>query len=265
MLGGLTLSARTLGPTPDTIPPNSAGPDSNRFWSDLHESLRGWLRYGGTLRFRVHDRAVPLPSLLGSSEWAVELEVDPDEAEARIVPEAIVAEPHRVAPGARVWHFSHVRESALIGPGSSLGHGVYIDAGAIVGSDCKLQNGVNVYRGVVLGDRVFVGPGATFTNDRRPRAVGAWELVPTFVGEGASIGANATIVCGAHIGRFAMIGAGAVVTEPVPPHALMLGVPARQRGYVCRCGAPAQPRPDGTIVCRDGGDCPCQPPVAAAT
>lgn len=253
MLGHLTLSAHTLGASPD------GGQPRLEIWDDLKTNLSGWIGHGGSVRVHVAHAGEPIPDFLGKDGLPFQLEVNPDDTKPAIVPEAVVAAPHRIAPGARIWHFSHVRESAVVGPGSSLGHAVYVDAGAIIGAGCKLQNGVNVYRGIVLGDRVFVGPGATFTNDRHPRAAGDWQPEPTFVGEGASIGAHATIVCGAHIGQYAMIGAGAVVTKPVPPHALMLGVPARQRGYVCRCGAPARPRADGGIVCGDGGDCPCQP------
>lgn len=267
MLGLLTLSAHALSASPDG---DVSPPSENRFWNELKASLSGWVRGGGSVRVLVHHPGEPVPTVLGDSGLPFQLDdapLDggPSASAPAIVAQALVAEPHRMAPGTRIWHFSHVRESALVGPGSSLGHAVYIDAGAIVGAGCKLQNGVNIYRGVIVGDGVFIGPGATFTNDRHPRAAGDWQPEPTFVGEGASIGANATIVCGAHIGRYAMIGAGAVVTTPVPPHALMLGVPARQRGYVCRCGAPARPCDDGTIVCGNGGDCPCQPPLATAT
>ena len=141
--------------------------------------------------------------------------------------------------GTRVWHFCHVEGSAVIGKRCSIGQNAYIGQHVTIGDDCKLQNNVSVYEGVTLESGVFCGPSCVFTNDLTPRArypKGHEHFVPTLVEEGASIGANATIVCGNTIGRCAMIGAGAVVTENVPPHALMLGVPARKRGEVCTCG-----------------------------
>jgi acetyltransferase-like isoleucine patch superfamily enzyme len=122
--------------------------------------------------------------------------------------------------------------------GCTIGKDVFVDAGATVGDRCKLQNGASVFSGVTLEDEVFVGPNAVFTNDLRPRAVSpSWQVVPTVVRTGASIGANATIVCGTEIGHFAMIAAGAVVTRDVAAHELVMGNPARRSGWVCRCGA----------------------------
>jgi acetyltransferase-like isoleucine patch superfamily enzyme len=116
---------------------------------------------------------------------------------------------------------------------------VYIDADVTVGDNCKIQNFATLYRGVVLGDRVFVGPHACFTNDLYPRAMSpSWKVVATEVEDGASIGANATVLCGVTIGRNAMVAAGAVVTKNVPGHALVAGVPARVVGWVCECGRP---------------------------
>lgn len=147
---------------------------------------------------------------------------------AEVDPDAVVG------AGTSIWNWSKVREGARIGPGCRVGQGVYIDHGVVVGEGCKIQNGVSVYAGVVLGDRVFVGPSATFTNDRVPRAGSGddWEVVPTVVGDDASVGANATIVCGVELGRACMVGAGAVVTGDVPPFALVVGVPARVVDYV---------------------------------
>lgn len=159
---------------------------------------------------------------------------------AMIHPTAVVDEGARLGEGVRVWHFCHVESTAAIGAGCSIGQNCYIGRGVTIGEHCKLQNNVSVYEGVTLGKGVFCGPSCVFTNDLTPRALypkGRENFVKTFVGDGASIGANATIVCGRRVGRFAMIGAGAVVTQDVPDYALMLGVPARQRGYVCKCGA----------------------------
>jgi len=154
-------------------------------------------------------------------------------------PTAIVEENVEIGEGTRIWHFVHVREGARIGKHCNIGKDVYIDAGVKIGSYVKIQNGVSVYRGVTLEDYVFVGPYAVFTNDLYPRSfVSDWELVSTLVREGASIGANATIVCGVTIGRYAMVGAGAVVTRDVPDHGLVVGNPARLVGFVCFCGRP---------------------------
>lgn len=155
-------------------------------------------------------------------------------------PTAVVEAGASVGAGTRVWHHGHVRDGAVVGAGCTLGKGVFVDSGAVVGDRTKIQNNVSVYAGVRLGDDVFVGPSAVFTNDRFPRAASTdWEVVPTVVGSGASIGAGAIIVCGTTIGPYAMVGAGAVVTRSVEPHELVLGNPARRAGWVCRCGRPA--------------------------
>lgn len=155
----------------------------------------------------------------------------------RVHPSAIVEDGASVGSGTSVWHHAHVRAGARVGDDCVLGKNVYIDADAVVGSRCKIQNNVSVYHGVVIGDDVFVGPSATFTNDRVPRAFNDdWVVTPTNVADGASIGANATIVCGHNIGRFAMVAAGATVTSDVADHELVGGMPARHMGWVCRCG-----------------------------
>jgi acetyltransferase-like isoleucine patch superfamily enzyme len=137
-----------------------------------------------------------------------------------------------------VWHHAHVRAGALIGLDCVVGKNVYVDTGAVVGDRCKLQNNVSVYDGVTLGDDVFVGPSATFTNDLVPRAFNTnWVITRTTVSDGASIGANSTIVCGTRIGRYAMVAAGATVTRDVEDHQLVAGTPASHRGWVCECGA----------------------------
>jgi acetyltransferase-like isoleucine patch superfamily enzyme len=124
-----------------------------------------------------------------------------------------------------------------VGRDCVLGKNVYIDTRAIVGDRCKLQNNVCVYQGVTIGNDVFVGPSATFTNDLVPRAFNEeWQVVETHVHDGASVGANATIVCGVTLGRYSMVAAGATVTHDVAAHQLVAGTPARHHGWVCRCG-----------------------------
>jgi len=144
-----------------------------------------------------------------------------------------------IGSGTAVWHWAQVREGAKVGRNCRIGKDVYIDVGVVLGNECKVQNFATLYRGVVIGERVFVGPHACFTNDLYPRAMSPdWKVVPTSVEDGASIGANATILCGITIGRNAMVAAGAVVTKDVPPHGLVAGVPARLIGWVCECGRP---------------------------
>jgi len=162
---------------------------------------------------------------------------DRDRTPPSVHPTALVEGDAVVGAGTRIWHHSHVRSGSRIGSGCTIGFSVYVDRDVVVGDRCKIQNHVSLYRGVVLEDEVFVGPAATFTNDLYPRAVSpAWGVVETRVRHGASIGANATVVCGVDIGRWSMVGAGAVVTADVPTHALVVGTPARTIGWVCVCG-----------------------------
>ncbi len=160
-------------------------------------------------------------------------------------PTADVSPEAKIGESTRIWHQAQVREGAVIGQECIIGKGAYIGAGVRVGDRVKIQNYALVYEGVTLEDGVFVGPHACFTNDLHPRAINPdgtlqraedWEIIPTHVGRGASIGANSTIIAGVHIGEWAMVGAGAVVTKDVPPHALVVGTPARVVGYVCYCG-----------------------------
>ena len=151
-----------------------------------------------------------------------------------------------IGPGTRIWAFSHVMKGAAIGRDCNLGEHVFVEGGAVIGDRVTVKNGVQVWEGVTLEDDVFVGPNAVFTNDlypRSPRSAAAGDryhskgwLVRTRVGAGASIGANATIVCGIEIGPYAMVGAGAVVRRPVPAYAVVVGVPAAARGFACACG-----------------------------
>jgi UDP-2-acetamido-3-amino-2,3-dideoxy-glucuronate N-acetyltransferase len=152
---------------------------------------------------------------------------------------SVVDERVSIGDGTKIWLFCHIQSDSTIGECCSLGQNVNIGSHVRIGNGCNIQNNVSVYRGVTLEDYVFCGPSCVFTNDLTPRAKypkGSENFVKTRVETGASIGANATIVCGHTIGRWAMIGAGAVVACDVPDHALMLGVPARQRGWVCECG-----------------------------
>jgi UDP-2-acetamido-3-amino-2,3-dideoxy-glucuronate N-acetyltransferase len=158
-------------------------------------------------------------------------------SDAFIHPTATLEDGAAVAPGTRIWHRSHIRAGSCIGADCTIGFAVYVDTGVVIGDRCKIQNHVSLYRGVVLEDDVFVGPAATFTNDLYPRSgASEWEVVPTAVRRGASLGANATVVCGVEVGAWSMIGAGAVITADVPPYGLMLGTPASLRGWVCICG-----------------------------
>lgn len=144
-----------------------------------------------------------------------------------------------IGTGTKIWHFCHIQSGSRIGDNCSLGQNVNIGNNVMVGNGCKIQNNVSVYEGVLIDNYVFCGPSCVFTNDLTPRAKypkGRDNYVKTHVREGASIGANATIVCGVTIGKWAMVAAGAVVTEDVKDHALVIGIPARQRGWVCECG-----------------------------
>jgi len=152
---------------------------------------------------------------------------------------SIVDDGVSVGTATKIWHFCHIQSNSNIGENCTIGQNVYIGDGVKVGNGCKIQNNVSLYSGVELEDYVFCGPSCVFTNDLTPRSEfpkGPNHRVKTLVKHGASIGANATIVCGHTIGRFAMIGAGAVVTKDVPDYALMVGIPAKPVGWVCRCG-----------------------------
>ena len=157
---------------------------------------------------------------------------------AQIHPTAVVDPGAAIGDGTRIWHFCHIMSSAVIGANCNIGQNVYVDADVTIGSGCKIQNNVSIYKGVTLEDDVFCGPSMVFTNVFNPRAAirRMDEARPTLVKRGASLGANCTIVCGVTIGRYAFVGAGAVVTKDVPDHALAHGNPAKVRGWVCACG-----------------------------
>lgn len=161
-----------------------------------------------------------------------------------IHPTAQVAPEASLGAGTRVWNWAQVREGAVLGDQCIVGKGAYIDAGVQIGDRVKIQNHVSIYHGVTLEDGVFVGPHVCFTNDRLPRAINPdgtlksdadWIVVPTRVCAGAALGAASVIVAGVTIGRWALVGAGAVVTHDVPAHGLVMGNPARLVGYVCTC------------------------------
>jgi UDP-2-acetamido-3-amino-2,3-dideoxy-glucuronate N-acetyltransferase len=167
-----------------------------------------------------------------------------------IHPSATVSDTAQIGEGSKVWINVQIREHATIGTDCIISKDVYIDHAVKIGNRCKIQNSVSVYNGVTIEDEVFVGPNVAFTNDKVPRAFNAeWKITPTLVQYGASIGANATVVCGIVIGHYAMVAAGSVVTKAVPSHALVMGNPAKIVGYVCQCGG----RLDSHGVCHACG------------
>lgn len=149
-----------------------------------------------------------------------------------------VDEPTTIGEGTKIWHFSHIMKDCVIGEKCNIGQNVVISPGVVLGNGVKIQNNVSVYTGVECEDGVFLGPSCVFTNVINPRSFieRKSEYKKTIIGKGASIGANATIVCGHNIGKFALIGAGSVVTKDIPDYALVVGNPGRVVGYVCQCG-----------------------------
>ncbi|MCP5382474.1 MAG: N-acetyltransferase [Kordiimonadaceae bacterium] len=161
---------------------------------------------------------------------------------------AEVHESSKIGDGSMIWNWSKVREDVTIGKNCIIGQCCYIDFAVILGNRCKVQNGVSLYNGLTVGDDVFIGPNATFTNDLRPRAHNKdWKISKTIVLDGASIGANSTIVCGITLGKNCMVAAGSVVTKDVPDHALVMGQPARIVDFVNRSGARLKCGPTGRL------------------
>ena len=155
-----------------------------------------------------------------------------------IHPTAEVSEESKIGKGTKIWHESQIREGSIIGENCVIGKGVYIDDKVVIGNNVKIQNHVSVYKGVIIEDDVILAPNCTFTNDMYPRAFSKdWQVTHTFIKKGASIGANATILCGVTIGEYSMIGIGSAVTRDTLPYSLMVGNPARLKNFVCRCGS----------------------------
>lgn len=173
-----------------------------------------------------------------------------------IHPTAVVDEGATIGAGTKIWHFCHIMPKAVIGEGCSLGQNVFVANGVVLGNNVKVQNNVSIYEGVICEDDVFLGPSMVFTNVYNPRSAvnRKNEYMQTRVGRGASIGANATIVCGYDIGAYAFIGAGAVVTKPAPAYALMVGNPARQIGWMSEYGERLHFDEKGEAVCPGSGE-----------
>ena len=176
-----------------------------------------------------------------------ELHNDPTAHNFFVHESSVVDEGAAIGKGTKIWHFSHILKGSDVGENCNIGQNVVIGPDVKIGDGCKIQNNVSVYTGVTLEDGVFCGPSMVFTNIYNPRAeIRKMDQVrPTLVKRGATLGANATIVCGTTIGRYAFIGAGAVINKNVPDHALVVGNPARQIGWACTCGE----RLNGNLAC----------------
>ena len=172
--------------------------------------------------------------------------------EPGVHPSSIIAEGSTIGSGTKIWHFSHIMENVTIGEECILGQNTMVGRGVTIGSGCKIQNNVSIFSGVILEDDVFCGPSCVFTNVLHPRSFieRKDEFMKTIVRKGATIGANATILCGTEIGEYAFIGAGSVVTSSVQPFALMVGNPARRVGWVGKSGEPL----DSNLYCKKTGD-----------
>jgi UDP-2-acetamido-3-amino-2,3-dideoxy-glucuronate N-acetyltransferase len=169
---------------------------------------------------------------------------------------AVIDDGCSIGAGTKIWHFSHVMEGSVIGACCNIGQNVVVSPGVVLGMNVKVQNNVSIYTGVICEDDVFLGPSMVFTNVINPRSavVRREEYKETLVRRGASIGANATVICGNEIGAYAMVGAGAVITKPVAPYALVVGNPARQIGWVSEFGNRLNFDESGIAVCLDTGN-----------
>ena len=185
-----------------------------------------------------------------------------DRSSVRIHPTADVSPEAVIGPGTSIWNQAQVRERARIGAGCIIGKNVYVDYEVVVGDNVKIQNNVSLYHGVTVEDGVFIGPHVCFTNDRLPRAINPdgslkgeadWEVSPIRVGRGSALGANSTVLPGVSVGRWALVGAGSVVTRDVPDYALVRGNPARRVASACPCGAVL---PDRAQAAPFRGSCP---------
>jgi UDP-2-acetamido-3-amino-2,3-dideoxy-glucuronate N-acetyltransferase len=173
------------------------------------------------------------------------------ENDVYVHPSSVVDDGARIGEGTKIWHFSHIMSRATIGQRCNIGQNVYVDNNVQVGNGVKIQNNVSLYNGVVVEDDVFLGPSMVFTNVVNPRSFieRKTEFKPTYLRKGATIGANATIVCGVEIGAYALIGAGSVIIRNVKPYAMMVGNPARQIGWISKTGEKLQFAPDGKAWC----------------
>ena len=173
-------------------------------------------------------------------------------------PTAVLDAGCRIGAGSRIWHFCHVAAGAVLGENCSLGQNVFVADGVHLGRNVKVQNNVSLYSGVVCEDDVFLGPSVVFTNVKNPRAAvprrGEAHYQPTYLAQGVSIGANATVVCGTRLGRYAFVGAGSVVTKDVPAFALVYGNPARQRGWLSAYGHRLAFDAAGRATCPESGE-----------
>jgi UDP-2-acetamido-3-amino-2,3-dideoxy-glucuronate N-acetyltransferase len=170
-------------------------------------------------------------------------------------PTAVIDEGCEIGEGTKIWHFSHIMSNCKLGKNCNLGQNVVVSPGVILGSNVKAQNNISIYTGVICDDDVFLGPSMVFTNVINPRSAinRKSEYAKTHVGRGASIGANATIVCGHDIGKYAFIGAGAVVTKHIPDYALVVGNPSRQIGWMSEYGHRLEFNNEGLAVCKESG------------
>ncbi len=172
-----------------------------------------------------------------------------------IHPSSIADDGAVIGAGTKIWHFSHIMGAAVIGERCNIGQNVFIDNRVRIGNGVKIQNNVSVYAGVIVEDDCFLGPSMVFTNVINPRSFveRKTEFRPTYLRRGCTIGANATIVCGVEIGRYALVGAGSVIIRDVPEYAMMVGNPARQIGWISRTGEKLQLDPEGTAWCASEG------------